>query len=90
MEIKNISGIMNTYTKVGMNTQKKSTSSVANKNVDKIEFDFARSVEAAKSDLSAKLDEEMSADKIQSMSEQVQNQNYEVNENNLADAILMF
>lgn len=47
MEIKNISGIVNVYNKIKLNSGKTKVAP-AEKKTDKIEFNFARSVEAAK------------------------------------------
>ena len=52
MEIKNISGIVNVYNKIKLNSGKTKVAP-AEKKTDKIEFNFARSVEAAKADLAA-------------------------------------
>ena len=52
MEIKNISGIVNVYSKMKLNSGKTKVAP-AEKKTDKIEFNFARSVEAAKADLAA-------------------------------------
>ena len=54
MEIKNISSIMNTYNKVKMGGNKTKAAPVAAK-TDKVEFNFARSVEAAKSNLATRI-----------------------------------
>ena len=45
MEIKNISGIVNVYNKIKLNSGKTKVAP-AEKKTDKIEFNFARSVEA--------------------------------------------
>ena len=56
MEIKNISGIVNVYNKIKLNSGKTKVAP-AEKKTDKIEFNFARSVEAAKADLAAAVNE---------------------------------
>ncbi len=89
MEIKNISGILNTYNKVKMNGNKVKAAPEAKK-TDKIEFNFARSVEAAKADLAAKVNEDMSAEKVSAMADAVNSGSYDVNPEAIADAILMF
>ena len=88
MEIKNISGVVNAYSKVKMNGSKVKTAP-AQKKTDKIEFNFARSVEAAKADLINKVDEDMSAEKISAMSAAVNSGEYDVSPESVADAILM-
>ena len=47
MEIKNISGIVNVYNKIKLNSGKTKVAP-AEKKTDKIEFNFARSVEGGK------------------------------------------
>lgn len=89
MEIKNISGILNTYNKVKMSGSKVRTAPTATK-TDKVEFNFARSVEAAKSNLAAQINSDASAEKINSLSESVENGSYQVDPEALVDAILMF
>ena len=89
MEIKNISGIVNTYNKVKMSGSKAKTAPTAAK-TDKVEFNFARSVEAAKSNLATQISSDASAEKINSLSESVENGSYQVDPEALVDAILMF
>ncbi|MBE6880447.1 MAG: flagellar biosynthesis anti-sigma factor FlgM [Ruminococcaceae bacterium] len=89
MEIKNISGILNTYNKVKMSGSKVKTAPTTAK-TDKVEFNFARSVEAAKSNLAAQISSDAAAEKISSLSESVENGSYQVDPEALVDAILMF
>ena len=89
MEIKNISSILNTYNKVKMSGNKVKAAPTATK-TDKVEFNFARSVEAAKSNLAAQISSDASAEKINSLSESVENGSYQVDPEALVDAILMF
>lgn len=89
MEIKNISGIVNTYNKVKMSGSKTKTAPVAPK-TDKVEFNFARSVEAAKTNLAASINSDASAEKINSLTEAVNSGSYQVDPEALVDAILMF
>ncbi len=89
MEIKNISGILSTYNKVKASGNKVKAAPEAKK-TDKIEFNFARSVEAAKADLSAKINEDMSAERVAAMQDAVNNGTYDVSSEAIADAILSF
>lgn len=70
MEIKNISGVVNIYNKVKLNSGKTKVAP-AEKKTDKIEFNFARSVEAAKADLASAVAENASAERIAALSESV-------------------
>ena len=83
MEIKNISGIVNVYNKIKLNSGKTKVAP-AEKKTDKIEFNFARSVEAAKADLAAAVNENTSAERI------VASGSYDVSPEMIADSILMF
>ena len=89
MEIKNISGIVNVYSKMKL-TGGKTKIAPAEKKTDKIEFNFARSVEAAKADLAAAVSENASAERIEALSESVADSSYEVSPDMIADSILMF
>lgn len=89
MEIKNISGIVNSYNKIKMSGSKIKASPTAKK-TDKIEFNFARSVEAAKANLAAAVNEDMQADRINEISEAVNNGEYNVSPEAVAQAILTF
>lgn len=89
MEIKNISGILNTYNKVKMNGSKMKTAPTSAK-TDKVEFNFARSVEAAKSNLAASINNDASAEKVNSLTDAVNSGSYQVDPEALVDAILMF
>ncbi|MBO5908412.1 MAG: flagellar biosynthesis anti-sigma factor FlgM [Clostridia bacterium] len=89
MEIKNISGILNTYNKMKLNGNKAKTAPEVKK-TDKIEFNFARSVEAAKSDLAVSVNEDMAAEKIGAVSGAVNSGTYDISPEAIADAILMF
>ena len=89
MEIKNISGIVNVYSKMKLNSGKTKIAP-AEKKTDKIEFNFARSVEAAKADLAAAVSESASAERIEALSESVADSSYEVSPDMIADSILMF
>ena len=81
MEIKNISGIVNVYNKIKLNSGKTKVAP-AEKKTDKIEFNFARSVEAAKADLAAAV--------IEALSDSVASGSYDVSPEMIADSILMF
>lgn len=89
MEIKNISGIVNVYSKMKMNSGKTKVAP-AEKKTDKIEFNFARSVEAAKADLAASVNENASAERIEALANSVAGDSYEVSPEAIADSILMF
>ena len=89
MEIKNISGIVNFYSKMKMNSGKTRVAP-AEKKTDKIEFNFARSVEAAKADLAAAVNENASTERIDALSESVAGGSYDVSPDAIADSILMF
>lgn len=89
MEIKNISGIVNVYSKMKLNSGKTKVAP-AEKKTDKIEFNFARSVEAAKADLAASVNENASAERIESLTSSVANDTYNVSPEAIADSILMF
>lgn len=89
MEIKNISGIVNVYSKMKMNSGKTKVAP-AEKKTDKIEFNFARSVEAAKADLAASINENASAERIEALESSVGNGTYDVSPEAIADSILMF
>ena len=88
MEIKNISGIVNVYNKIKLNSGK--TKVAPAKKTDKIEFNFARSVEAAKADLAAAVNENTSAERIEALSDSVASGSYDVSPEMIADSILMF
>ena len=75
MEIKNISGIVNVYNKIKLNSGKTK---------------FARSVEAAKADLAAAVNENTSAERIEALSDSVASGSYDVSPEMIADSILMF
>ena len=89
MEIKNISGIVNVYNKIKLNSGKTKVAP-AEKKTDKIEFNFARSVEAAKADLAAAVNENTSAERIEALSDSVASGSYDVSPEMIADSILMF
>lgn len=89
MEIKNISGIVNVYSKMKLNSGKIKVAP-AEKKTDKIEFNFARSVEAAKADLAAAVNENASAERIEALTDSVANNAYDVSPEAIADSILMF
>ncbi len=89
MEIKNISGIVNVYSKMKLNSGKTKVAP-AEKKTDKIEFNFARSVEAAKADLAAAVNENASAEHIEALTDSVANNAYDVSPEAIADSILMF
>lgn len=89
MEIKNISGIVNVYSKMKLNSGKTKVAP-AEKKTDKIEFNFARSVEAAKADLAASVNESASAERIGALADSVANDAYNVSPEMIADSILMF
>ncbi|MFR2153287.1 MAG: flagellar biosynthesis anti-sigma factor FlgM [[Eubacterium] siraeum] len=55
-----------------------------------MEFNFARSVEAAKADLAAAVNENTSAERIEALSDSVANGSYDVSPEMIADSILMF
>ncbi|MBQ8791861.1 MAG: flagellar biosynthesis anti-sigma factor FlgM [Ruminiclostridium sp.] len=89
MEIKNISGIVNTYNKVKMSGSKAKTAPTVAK-TDKVEFNFARSVEAAKSNLAAQLSADAPAEKVDMLAEAVNSGSYQVDPESIVDSILMF
>ena len=89
MEIKNISGVVNVYNRMKLNSGK-SKVAPAEKKTDKIEFNFARSVDAAKADLAAKESENASEEHISALSESVSSGSYDVSPEAIADSILMF
>ena len=89
MEIKNISGVVNVYNRMKLNSGK-SKVAPAEKKTDKIEFNFARSVDAAKADLAAKVSENASDERISALSESVSSGSYDVSPEAIADSILMF
>ena len=89
MEIKNISSIMNTYNKVKMGGNKTKTAPTAAK-TDKVEFNFARSVEAAKSNLAAQLNADASAESVDALAEAVESGSDQVDPESIVDSILMF
>ena len=89
MEIKNISGIVNVYSKMKLNSGKTKVAP-AEKKTDKIEFNFARSVDAAKADLAAKVSENASDERISALSESVASGSYDASPEAIADSILMF
>lgn len=89
MEIKNISGIVNVYSKMKLNSGKTKVAP-AEKKTDKIEFNFARSVDAAKADLAASVNENASAERIEALTDSVANDTYDVSPEAIADSILMF
>ena len=53
-------------------------------------FNFARSVEAAKADLAAAVNENTSAERIEALSDSVASGSYDVSPEMIADSILMF
>ena len=89
MEIKNISGIVNVYSNMKLNSGKTKVAP-AEKKTDKIEFIFARSVEAAKADLAAAVNENASAERIEALTDSVASGSYDVSPEMIADSILMF
>lgn len=89
MEIKNISSIMNTYNKVKMSGNKAKTAPTAAK-TDKVEFNFARSVEAAKSNLAAQLSADAPQERVDTLAEAVNSGSYQVDPESIVDSILMF
>ena len=89
MEIKNISGVVNVYNRMKLNSGK-SKVAPAEKKTYKIEFNFARSVDAAKVDLAAKVSENASDERISALSESVASGSYDVSPETIADSILMF
>ncbi|MDR1754431.1 MAG: flagellar biosynthesis anti-sigma factor FlgM [Eubacterium sp.] len=73
MNVKNLnSNMINAYKSIGgikISKDKISgTPKSGSENVDKIEFDFARSIEAAKSDIAASVNFDANAEKIESLS----------------------
>ena len=89
MEIKNISGIVNVYSKMKLNSGKTKVAPAEQK-TDKIECNFARSVEAAKADLAAAVNENASAERIEALTDSVASGSYDVSPEMIADSILMF
>ena len=89
MEIKNISGIVNVYNKIKLNSGKTKVAP-AEKKTDKIELNCAPSVEAAKADLAAAVNENTSAERIEALSDSVASGSYDVSPEMIADSILMF
>ena len=61
----------------------------AEKKTDKIEFNFARSVEAAKADLAASVNENAPAERIEALTDSVANDTYDVSPEAIADSKLM-
>ncbi len=89
MKIKNISGILNVYSKAKASSGKAVTAPTEKK-TDKIEFDFARSVNAAKADLSASINESADAKQIDRLRRAVEDGSYYVSADDVAQAILTF
>lgn len=64
MEIKGISGVISTYKTTKAQTPKKTSAAVSAKNTDRVEFGFAKSLEAAKAAISQEISRDASLDEI--------------------------
>ena len=89
MEIKNISGIVNVYNKIKLNSGKTKVAP-AEKKTDKIEFNFARCGKVGLCRLYAAVNENTSAERIEALSDSVASGSYDVSPEMIADSILMF
>lgn len=89
MEINNLqSSIINAYKKVSKVTHSGGkASSVKRQNTDKVEFDFSRSISAAKANIASRLDAETNTSRIEELQKAYAGDNCPVSGENIAEAI---
>lgn len=89
MEINNLqSSIINAYKKVSEVTHSGGkASSVKRQNTDKVEFDFSRSIGAAKANIASRLDAETNTSRIEELQKAYAGDNCPVSGENIAEAI---
>lgn len=81
--------MISSYKKVAKTgTAKDSASSVSKTNTDVVEFDFARSVGAAKANLASNIDASTNEARIQALAEQYSGDNCPVSAADVANAIV--
>ena len=90
MEIKNLraNNAIRTYEKLSSQVNAKKSGTKASSNTDKVDFDFASSLAAAKANAASSIDAEANADKIQALRAQYQGENCPVSSETIAKAIL--
>ena len=90
MEIKNLraNNAIRTYEKLSSQVNPKKTGGKAASNTDKVDFDFASSLAAAKANAASSIDAEANADKIAALQAQYQGENCPVSSEAIAKSIL--
>ena len=90
MEIKNLraNNAIRTYEKLSSQVNSKKTGGKAASNTDKVDFDFASSLAAAKANAASSIDAEANAEKIASLQAKYQGENCPVSSEAIAKAIL--
>lgn len=93
MEIKNLNNrIMNTYKSVASSKSAKDAGASASKasvgSFDKVEFDFGRSIDAAKANIASGLDAEANLSRIEELQKAYSGDNCPVSSAQIADAIV--
>ena len=90
MEIKNLrtNNAIRTYEKLSSQVNPKKSGEKAASNTDKVDFDFASSLAAAKSNAASSIDAEANAEKIAALQAQYQGENCPVSSEAIAKAIL--
>lgn len=73
MEIKRISGVISTYKTTKAQAPKKTSAAVSAKNTDRVEFGFAKSLEAAKAAIAAEAARDASLEEIREAQKTIEN-----------------
>ncbi|MGN0680359.1 MAG: hypothetical protein ACI4JS_11890 [Oscillospiraceae bacterium] len=73
MEIKGISGVISTYKTTKAQAPKKTSAAVSAKNTDRVEFGFAKSLEAAKAAIAQEVRQDASLDEIRDAQKTLEN-----------------
>ncbi len=73
MEIKRISGVISTYNTAKAQAPKKKSAAVSAKNTDRVEFGFAKSLEAAKAAIAEESKRDASLEEIREAQKTLEN-----------------
>ncbi len=73
MEIKRISGVISTYQTTKAQTPKKTSAAVSAKNTDRVEFGFARSLEAARAAIAEEAKRDASLEELREAQKTLEN-----------------
>lgn len=92
MEIKGINGALRAYNvqKQTKPVSKEKVSSVRSSNLDRIEFDFSRSLDAAKANIASELNSDATPQVIDTTKAQLENGELDLSSNDLASIIVSF